>query len=201
MADALIDQMHTVACGQCVAEFAVGAGSTRAACPRCGAVHLVRILATRRCNVTLAQAVADEVDEMAAQRRLDASELQVRTLLLAIEENLAAAQEIQRAAEQEVAAVRTHESSQTWGSLALLAVLAALAIGAAFAGGALRCLALPIAAVAVYWQWQAYKTWRAQRQQAQQAVEAIAAQAISQVEVIEGRVAALERQLADGPRC
>ncbi len=190
---------HRVTCGQCGAAIAIYLWMDECACSQCGTRHLVRIIDSPRYQMVLAQPLVDAVDETAARRILHEGELELRTLMLEIEQNLLATQQLMREGEHEVAYLQ-QPGRQSRESLAQAGTLAVVSIALTVSGvGLLSCLAFPFALAAVYVQWQARQQLAEENRQRKSALDRLTAKHLAELRRIQEETERLEARLAAGP--
>lgn len=190
---------HRVTCRQCGATIAIYLWMDECACPQCGTRHLVRIIDSPRYQMVLAQPLVDAVDETAARRILHEGELELRTLMLEIEQNVLAAQQLMREGEREAAYLQ-QPGRQSRESLAQAGTLAAVSIALTVSGvGLLSCLAFPFALAAVYVQWQARQQLAEENRRRRSALDRLTAKRLAELRRIQEETERLEARLAAGP--
>ncbi len=149
--------------------------------------------------MVLAQPVIDGGDEREARRILREGELEMRTVMMEIEQKMAEAERLLRDAEAQAERLR-EPGRQSRESLVLAGALGGIALLMGVAGGgALSCLALPIALYALYVQREARQQLAEENRQRQAALYQIKKRKLAEVERIEEQVKQLQSRLAAGP--
>ena len=193
------DAPHRVTCGQCGATIAIYLWMDECVCSQCGTRHLVRIIDSRRYQMVLAQPLVDTVDETAARRILHEGELELRALMLEIEQNVLAAEQLTQQCDREAAYLQ-QPGRQSRESLAQAGTLAVVSIALTVSGvGVLSCLAFPFAIAAVYVQWQARQQLAEENRQRRSALDRLTAKHLTEMRRIQQETERLEARLAAGP--
>jgi hypothetical protein len=170
-------------------------------CARCSARHLVRVIETEPIKLAMALPLIDGIDEREGRRILREGELEMRTIIMEIERNMAALERLMRDAEAQAAQLR-EPSRQSTESMAFAGTLGVVAfLLSVVGGGALSCLALPVALYAVYVQWDARQQIAEDKRQRQTALYQLKKRKLAEADQIEEHIKQLKAKLAAGPTC
>lgn len=193
------DAPHRGTCGQCGATIAIDPGTEACFCPQCGTRHLARIIDSPRYQAVLTQPLLDEIDEAAARGILRECELEARTGMLAIEQNVLAAEQVLRQAERAAAALQ-QPGRQFWDALALMIAVGVITVVNVAGGAVMSCLTLPVLLVLLVRSWRVWQQLTVEEQQRRSALDQLMAQHRVELERIEAETVRLEARLTAGPR-
>lgn len=184
---------NLIACGRCAAEFPPRPGAQMHHCPQCGAAHAAVAINTLHYHCLIFAMIEEDADEV--HRALHEREMEVRTLILEIEQQRMAMHRL--VSEAECTAVMLRQSF--WGldgsMVAVVGWSLLLIVLAQIRGGLGTCLLLPVMVWAAYQLVQAFRRVQSEQRDRLETAKSLLAAKEREIDLYAQHVAALEDRL------
>jgi len=186
---------NLIACERCGAEFPPQPGAATRHCPQCGAAHDVAVIATPHYHCLLFSLIEDGADAAEVQRSLHAQELEIRPLMLELEQQRLLMNQLVSEAERTALMLRQSFQFPSGSMLPVVGWALLLIVLAQIGGGLSACLLLPVVVWAMYQLVQACRRARAEQRERLAAARSLLAAKEREIDLYARHVAALEERL------